>query len=144
MNVGSKLPKYLVFTVLAAGLGVSVWPSLWPTGTKGYVVNVNEPELTAVGRSGKLLFEANCASCHGLKGAGTDKGPPLVHDIYNPGHHSDAAFFLAAQQGVRQHHWRFGNMPPQRQVSEPQITAIVQYVRELQVANGIRYRPHRM
>lgn len=35
-------------------------------------------------------------------------------------------------------------MPPQRQVSEEQTTAIVQYVRELQIANGISYQPHRM
>ena len=146
MNLAANAPKYLVVTVLTAGLGVTVWQSLWPADTskRGYIVSVNEPELSAVGRSGKLLFDANCAPCHGLKATGTDKGPPLVHDIYNPGHHSDAAFFLAAQQGVRQHHWPYGNMPPQRQVSEPQITAIVQYVRELQAANGIRSRPHRM
>jgi cytochrome c1 len=35
-------------------------------------------------------------------------------------------------------------MPPQPQVTEQQIRAIVQYVRELQIANGIRYHPHRM
>jgi hypothetical protein len=35
-------------------------------------------------------------------------------------------------------------MPPQLQVTEQQVAAIVQYVRELQVANGIGYRPQRM
>ncbi|KQT17277.1 MULTISPECIES: cytochrome c [unclassified Bradyrhizobium] len=145
MSLAANAPKYLVLAVLAAGLGVAVWQSLGPAErAKGYIVNVNEPELSAIGRSGKVLFEANCAACHGLKAAGTDKGPPLVHEIYNPGHHSDAAFFFAAQRGVRQHHWPYGNMPPQPQVSEQQITSIVQYVRELQVANGIPYRPHRM
>jgi hypothetical protein len=35
-------------------------------------------------------------------------------------------------------------MPPQPQVSDEQLKAIVQYVRELQIANGITYRPHSM
>jgi hypothetical protein len=35
-------------------------------------------------------------------------------------------------------------MPPQRRVTEPQVAAIVQYIRELQVVNGIGYRLHRM
>jgi hypothetical protein len=35
-------------------------------------------------------------------------------------------------------------MPPQPQVTPEQLEAIVRYVRELQVANGIAYRPHRM
>ena len=39
-------------------------------------------------------------------------GPPLVHKIYQPGHRSDMAFVLAAQNGVRAHHWPFGNRPP--------------------------------
>jgi hypothetical protein len=35
-------------------------------------------------------------------------------------------------------------MPAQPQVDEPDLGAIVQYVRELQVANGITFRPHNM
>lgn len=102
------------------------------------------PELSALAANGKAAFDETCALCHGLNGAGTDKGPPLVHDIYNPGHHSDEAFFLATKIGVRQHHWRYGDMPPQPQLTQNQVLAIVRYVRELQVANGISYRPHRM
>jgi hypothetical protein len=34
-------------------------------------------------------------------------------------------------------------MPPQIQLAKDQPAAIVQYVRELQVANGIIYRPKR-
>lgn len=105
---------------------------------------VDEPTLSARASQGKTLFEANCATCHGERGAGTEKGPPLIHDFYNPGHHADAAFFAAAKFGVRQHHWHFGNMPPQPQVSEGELAAIVQYIREVQVANGITFRPHRM
>lgn len=108
------------------------------------MVNVKVPPLSDVAARGKVAFDANCASCHGVNASGTDKGPPLVHDFYNPGHHADRAFFLAAKLGVRQHHWRFGDMPPQPQVTQAQLITIVRYVRELQVANGITYRPHHM
>ena len=100
-----------------------------------------QPEIT---RTGEKAFAANCAPCHGVNASGTDHGPPFVHDIYNPGHHPDAAFFYAARYGVRQHHWPYGDMPPQPQVSEEQVRTIVQYVRELQVANGIKFRKHTM
>ncbi|KAB2849084.1 MAG: cytochrome c, partial [Hyphomicrobiaceae bacterium] len=66
-----------------------------------------------------------------------DKGPPLIHRVYHPGHHGDAAFFLAAKQGVRQHHWRFGDMAALPHVSDQQLAAIVRFVREVQAANGI-------
>lgn len=145
MSSANRLLKYLVLAVLAAGLGVFVWQFVGPSGTsKGPTVDVKVPDLSTLALGGKTAFEANCAACHGLNAAGTEKGPPLVHDIYNPGHHADGAFFLAAKLGVRQHHWPYGDMPPQHQVTEPQVAAIVQYVRELQVANGIGYRPHRM
>ena len=108
------------------------------------MVDVRVPELSAVALRGEEAFKVNCAQCHGKNASGTGNGPPLVHNIYNPGHHSDQAFFLAAKRGVRRHHWRYGNMAPQPQVKDDQLAAIVKYVRELQVANGITYQPHRM
>ena len=145
MSVADRLPKYSVLAVLAAGFGVLVWQLVRPNdATSRVTVDVKVPDLSAIAASGKIAFESNCAACHGVNAAGTDKGPPLVHDIYNPGHHADGAFFLAARLGVRQHHWPYGDMPPQPQINEQQIAAVVQYVRELQVANGIGYRPHRM
>ncbi|MCB1334776.1 MAG: cytochrome c [Roseivivax sp.] len=101
------------------------------------------PELSAEAQEGERYFNAVCAACHGQNGLGTEQGPPLVHDIYNPGHHADMAFLMAAQNGVRAHHWRFGNMPPQ-QVTRAEVARIVAYIRELQQANGITYRPHSM
>ena len=112
--------------------------------TQGVTVDVSVPELSSVAAKGKVEFDANCAQCHGKNAAGTDKGPPLIHNVYNPGHHGDQAILLATKRGVRQHHWPYGNMPPQPQVTGAQITAIVKYVRELQVANGITFKPHRM
>ena len=103
-----------------------------------------EPRLSSLAIAGKAAFEANCAGCHGLNAAATDKGPPFVHDNYNLGHHADVAFFAAANLGVRQHHWLCGDMPAQPQVSQEQLSAIVQYVRELQIANGIGHQPHQM
>ena len=75
----------------------------------------------------------------------TAKSAPYLGNVgYNPGHHADEAFFMAAKFGVRQHHWRFGDMPPLPQASQDDIAKIVRYIRELQVANGITYRQHRM
>lgn len=95
------------------------------------------PELTAAAQMGQIAFEAKCATCHGLKAAGTDKGPPLIHKIYEPSHHADFAFQRATRAGVQAHHWRFGNMPPVEGVTDKQIEWITRYVREMQRANGI-------
>jgi mono/diheme cytochrome c family protein len=95
------------------------------------------PPTPAVHRTGEQLFERNCAGCHGSKAAGTDKGPPLVHRVYEPSHHSDQAFYLAARNGVAAHHWRFGNMPAQPEVSEADVREMVAYVRWLQRETGI-------
>jgi mono/diheme cytochrome c family protein len=98
---------------------------------------VTIPQLSALAVEGQAAFSANCAQCHGPNGGGTDQGPPLIHPIYEPNHHADMAFVLAARNGSRAHHWQFGNMPPQPQVSETEIAAIIQFVREVQRANGI-------
>lgn len=95
------------------------------------------PTLTPEQKDGRALFEANCAACHGVNAAGSDQGPPLVHRIYEPSHHGDMAFVLAAKQGVRAHHWRFGNMPAVEGVSDEDVLQITDYVRALQRANGI-------
>lgn len=137
-----NIAKYAVIAVVVGGLVVGAWKVIGPSN--GRIGAVSVPELSAMAVAGQKAFEANCAGCHGLSAAGTDKGPPLVHTIYNPGHHSDEAFFFAAKQGVRQHHWPYGNMPPQPQVKDREIEEIVAYVRELQQANGIFYRPHQM
>ena len=136
-------PSILVSGVVVAGLAALGW-NYFSATSRGGAASVTVPRLSALASKGKVAFDANCAQCHGVNAAGTDKGPPLVHDIYNPGHHADAAFYFAAKNGVRQHHWSFGNMPPRPGVSKDDVTAIIRYIRELQVANGIRYRPHRM
>jgi len=88
--------------------------------------------------SGEERFNTFCARCHGGYARGTTKGPPLVHKIYEPSHHGDFAFQRAAAQGVRAHHWEFGNMPPIADASQDDVKLIIQYVRWLQREAGIR------
>lgn len=88
-------------------------------------------------RDGAAIFNVRCSKCHGLKGAGTDKGPPLVHKIYEPNHHADMSFYWAAERGVRAHHWGFGDMPPVEGVSKDDVSAIIRYIRGLQKEAGI-------
>jgi mono/diheme cytochrome c family protein len=95
------------------------------------------PSVPAEFAKGEAKFKANCARCHGDKGVGTSQGPPLVHKIYEPNHHGDAAFQRAAAAGVRAHHWQFGDMPKIEGVTPDDVGQIVQYVRWLQRQAGI-------
>lgn len=102
------------------------------------IVEVVVPSLDEDAAAGEILFSGSCASCHGTNAAGMEGlAPPLVHIIYEPNHHGDGAFYSAVQNGVRQHHWRFGDMPPVEGVSEAETAKIINYVRILQRANGI-------
>lgn len=89
--------------------------------------------------SGKPLFLQHCAACHGADLMGTEKkGPPLLHKIYEPSHHGDAAFQLAVKNGVRAHHWPYGDMAPVPQVTADDVAHITAYVRAEQRKAGIR------
>jgi len=102
------------------------------------VVDINFPELTPTQVEGQKLFKANCSACHGKNATGTGNGPNLIQNIYRPGLHADGAFFIAAKNGVRAHHWQFGSMPPVAGVEKQQVARIVEYVRALQRANSIK------
>lgn len=140
MNKKTILP--LLVLLLAAG---AYW--FWPQSLTSSedqlasgkpIVGVRVPDLTGVAVDGERLFNANCASCHGPNAAGREGvAPPLVHKIYEPNHHGDQSFIMAAQRGVRAHHWPFGNMPPVAGASSEDVRKIVAYVRTLQRANGI-------
>ena len=102
------------------------------------MAEVTVPELTALQRQGQQAFDANCAECHGANAAGQGGvAPPLIHKIYEPSHHGDAAIARAAKQGVQQHHWPFGNMPPVEGITDAEIAVITAYIRAVQRANGI-------
>lgn len=124
---------------------------LWIRGTWNLVImalllagpscsKADAPATAAPGeyRQGETLFKANCAKCHGEGASGTDQGPPLVHKIYEPNHHADIAFQRAVANGVRAHHWKFGDMPKIDGVSPPEVDQIIAYVRWLQRQAGIQ------
>jgi mono/diheme cytochrome c family protein len=89
-------------------------------------------------QAGETIFNANCSACHGKQAAGTDHGPPLTHKVYEPNHHGDEAFKRAAANGVKAHHWEFGNMPKIDAVTPADVDQIVKYVRWQQRQAGIQ------
>lgn len=109
---------------------------------QAYVIPQASPGLMPNVAAGKKLFDKHCATCHGtdLKGndKGEQKGPPLLHKVYEPSHHGDAAFQLAAKNGVRAHHWPYGDMAPVPQVTPDDVAHITAYVRMEQRKIGIR------
>lgn len=142
------------FTFLAVAIAAILAMGFWWSGSDGdpvvtstaqgepsgaAMVQVVVPETFSENATiGKAAFQAKCAACHGVNAAGQDGvAPPLVHKIYEPSHHGDASFLLAVRNGVRAHHWRFGNMLPVEGLTDGDVTMIVTYVRELQRANGI-------
>ncbi len=143
MKLSNILPLVILGTVLALGVGAVIANLSGPSGQVPAHAPVI-PNFSKVAGAGQQAYEQNCSECHGVSGIGTNHGPPLLHQTYNPGHHPDESFRNAVQRGVQQHHWRFGSMPAQLQVTNIQIKQLTQYVRELQQANGIVYQPHRM
>lgn len=103
----------------------------------GTGIPVQDPDTVA---SGEPLYQATCAECHGPDLRGTDLGPSHLSIVYEPNHHGDAAFILAARNGVPQHHWPFGDMVPVPGLSDEDLNAIVAYVRENQRIFG--YEPY--
>ena len=132
----------LVAIAALVGLGL-IWDQFRSsteesTEDAGPMVAVEVPALMGTALIGEQIFNAKCAVCHGENAAGRfGAGPPLVHKIYEPSHHGDAAFMLAPRRGVRAHHWPFGDMPPVEGLTDGEIKQIISYVRTLQRANGI-------
>jgi len=96
------------------------------------------PGLMPNPAQGKVLYEQNCASCHGADLKGSDKGPPFLHRVYEPSHHADLAFQLAVKNGTRAHHWKFGDMKPVPGLTPDDVAHITAYVRAEQRRADIR------
>jgi cytochrome c2 len=87
---------------------------------------VDVPRLQGAALEGEAGFRTHCQRCYGENAAGSDgHGPPLVHPVYVPGHHSDAAFSTAATFGARSHHWSFGDMPAVEGLSDAETASII-------------------
>ena len=126
----TRLLRPALAAVLAAGIAAAAM-------AQATIVDVVLPDLSPLAREGQVLFGTDCSGCHGENGSGSEKGPPLIHPIYEPSHHADMAFVMAIRNGTRAHHWPFGDMPPVEGLNPSQIQAIITFVREVQVANGI-------
>lgn len=135
-----------IIAVTAAVSGWLVWQSIKPATAPAPdgaqpgapLATVAVPELTGDALAGARIYDRSCAACHGANAAGqAGIAPPLVHKIYRDRSHADFAFVLAVQNGVRSHHWSFGNMPPVKDVSQKEALSIAAYIRGLQRANGI-------
>lgn len=99
------------------------------------------PQNSALVAAGEPLYQSNCAACHGSDLRGTAVGPSQLSIVYEPNHHGDAAYLLAVRNGVRQHHWPFGDMAPIPGLSDEDLEAIVAFVREQQRLNGFEPYP---
>jgi len=145
MNTKFALIALAAFVV--GGIAITVMKSNEPKNMsmnghstpQGHVFTPNEVKLPAFNLTemrGQAAYDQHCAACHGEKAVGTEQGPSFLHRVYVPGHHGDHAFFSAMQNGVTQHHWPFGDMAAQPQVSTGDAAAIIAYVRALQGVNG--------
>lgn len=126
--------------IAAIGVALSISTTSCGTTTQGASSQSTPPTTRA---DGSALYQAHCASCHGADLRGTDKGPSHLSKIYEPSHHSDAAFRAAIANGSRQHHWNFGDMPPVPGLRPDEVEAIISFVRAMQRDQGFEPYPPR-
>ncbi len=131
-----KSAKVILLVVCALGLGIGI------NKISTHIAEDDKGTANQIGTKqnidvGKANYDALCADCHGVNAVGTDKGPTFIHRVYHPGHHGDASFYAAPMQGVKAHHWSFGDMPRIEAATEPKMKTIVAYIRALQKANGV-------
>jgi len=86
---------------------------------------------------GSKLFVDYCSSCHGNNAHGSNQGPPLISKVYGNKHHADFAVHVAVRDGVRQHHWNFGDMAAIPNITPEQTAHVIAYIRLEQSKAGI-------
>jgi mono/diheme cytochrome c family protein len=119
-----------VFACTSLALSVACTPS------DDRFTDFHPPPTPPALAEGAAFFSTHCSSCHGVNASGTARGPALLHGVYRSSHHGDASFELAVRNGVRAHHWRFGDMPPVPGLMVNEVRAITAYVRWLQQLAG--------
>jgi mono/diheme cytochrome c family protein len=96
------------------------------------------PDSADLGRgdavAGEVVYQANCAGCHGSAGEGAAEGPPLVHEMYAEAVFSDEAFVAAVRTGASTDAWDFPLMPAMPGLSATDVSDVLAYVRSLQAA----------
>ncbi|MCP5072384.1 MAG: cytochrome c [Rhodobacteraceae bacterium] len=136
--------RNILILAVVVGLAVTafVWNRTEKTGDSASagaaMTEVSVPRLDGQALAGQEVYGKFCAACHGASAAGqVGVAPPLIHKIYEPSHHGDMAFVLAARRGVQSHHWPFGDMPPVADITDEELGQVIAYIRTLQQANGI-------
>ncbi len=125
-------------TALIAALGLALGACSAPNESERLAKQGLPPaDFVGSAEQGRDLYVAHCAACHGRFLKGSRTGPPLLHKVYEPGHHSNLAFYRAVKDGTKAHHWQFGDMPAQPQVSPTDAAHIIAYVRDRQQRAGI-------
>ncbi len=137
MNTNLKKPTWLLVIALFFITMLTGCDDLSPEAVRQRQ-HLPSTDFVADKNAGEKLFTTNCTRCHGEKATGSRQGPPLVDSVYRPAHHADIAFHWAVRDGVRQHHWKYGDMPSIPQVSPEEAGHIIAYVRDLQRKAGIR------
>src|ERR1700722_14832165 len=79
---------------------------------------------------GRMLFESNCAGCHGLDGRGGERGPNIATRPEISGH-SDDEILAILRHGVAS-----AGMPAFGRLGDEKLEAVVRHLRTLQGLNG--------
>lgn len=136
-KVTGIMASLLFLSGASAGFAAGMYHG--PAGPSPVTNLIKSPKVPFSYGRGLMTFREKCSACHGKWAEGVaDTGPPLVHPFYEPNHHGDDAFYRAAQFGVKQHHWHFGDMPPVADVTHQQVANILQFIRWWQQENGIK------
>jgi putative heme-binding domain-containing protein len=77
-----------------------------------------------------MLFESNCAGCHGLDGRGGERGPDIANRPEISGH-SDDEILAILRHGVAS-----AGMPAFSWLGDKKLEAVVRHLRTLQGLNG--------
>ena len=129
-------PVVLVGALVLAGCGETGMPSpeLDPDVVAARALVGPVPEELKRGEAG---YMRDCAKCHGEDALGNLSGPPLLHAVYAPMQHSDAAFLLSVRAGMKAHHFNFGDMERMPAVTAEMVGEITSYIRWLQREVGV-------
>jgi mono/diheme cytochrome c family protein len=114
---------------------------VWLSGCGQSTADGQASEQPLPGHPGAAPYSTYCASCHGAELRGTDQGPSHLSIVYEPGHHPDWSFEVAIREGVRAHHWPFGDMAPVDGITDDEIVDVIAYVRAVQDDQGFEPYP---